>query len=207
MDCLESGEFMTIAARLEQWRERGALSPEQHRLLAGLSCGEPFSLFLELNTLLYAGILAFVAGLGWTLRTLSQQLGDVLVLTLLSAMLAPSFWYCFSRTASWSAVETASPNLVFDYALYLGSLMWSLELAYLERRFYLPSGRSDFILLVDRGFTARRLSGKDKRWMSAGTTLLGLASANTITPSQTTESSDFHFGGGDFGGGGASSDF
>jgi hypothetical protein len=28
-----------------------------------------FSFFLELNVLLYAGVLAFVAGLGWTVST------------------------------------------------------------------------------------------------------------------------------------------
>ena len=58
---------------------------------------EPFSLFLELNVLLYAGVVAFVAGLGWTVSTWSQQLGDVLVLTVLSIILAVCFWYCFSR--------------------------------------------------------------------------------------------------------------
>ena len=62
---------MTIFGRLEQWKERRVISPEQHTLLAGLSRGEPFSVFLELNILLYAGILAFVGGLGWTV-----MLGD-----------------------------------------------------------------------------------------------------------------------------------
>jgi hypothetical protein len=88
---------MTILARLKQWKESGVISSEQHTLLAGLSRGEPFSIFLELNILLYAGILSFVAGLGWTVSTWSQQLGDVLVLTVLSTMLAACSWYCFSR--------------------------------------------------------------------------------------------------------------
>ena len=55
---------MTIFDRLERWEEQGAISSAQHAHLAGLSRGEPFSLFLELNLLLYGGILAFVAGLG-----------------------------------------------------------------------------------------------------------------------------------------------
>ena len=92
-----AADFMTILTRLEQWKEQGILSPDQHTLLSALSRGEPFSLFLELNLLLYAGILAFVAGLGWTVTTWSQQLGDVLVLTVLSAILAACFWYSFSR--------------------------------------------------------------------------------------------------------------
>ena len=143
--------FMTILARLEQWKEQGAISPEQHAHLAGLSRGEPFSLFLELNVLLYAGVLAFVAGLGWTVSTWSQQLGDVLVLTILSAILAACFWYCFSRAPAWSPAETPAPSPIFDYVLYLGSLVWSVELAYLENRFHVLSGQWDLYLLATAG--------------------------------------------------------
>ena len=142
---------MTILTGLEQWEERGIISPEQHILLAGLSRGEPFSVFLELNVLLYAGILAFVAGLGWTVSTWSQQLGDLLVLAVLSTMLAACFWYCFSRAPAWSPGETPSPSLVLDYVLYLGSLVWSLELAYIENRLHLLSGNSDLYLLGTAG--------------------------------------------------------
>jgi hypothetical protein len=143
---------MTILARLAQWKEQGAISSEQYALLAGRSRGEPFSVFLELNLLLYAGVLAFVAGLGWTATTWSQQLGSVVVLTILSAILAACFWYCFSRAPAWSAAETTAPNPIFDYVLYLGSLVWCIELAYLENRFHVLSGRSDLYLLVTAGF-------------------------------------------------------
>jgi hypothetical protein len=141
----------TILARLEQWKERGVISADQHTLLSGLSRAESFSLFLELNVLLYAGVLAFVAGLGWTITTWSQQLGDVLILAALSAILAACFWYCFSRAPAWSPAETPSPSLVFDYVLYLGSLTWSLELAYIENRFHVLSGQWDLYLLVTAG--------------------------------------------------------
>src|SRR3974377_972769 len=73
---------ISILARLEHWREQGAISPGQSSHLAGLCRQEPFSLFLEMNILLCAGVLAFVAGLGWTITTWSRQLGDVLVLPL-----------------------------------------------------------------------------------------------------------------------------
>jgi len=59
---------------------------------------------------------------------------------------------------------------------------------------------------VRHGFTAARLSGKDKHWMNAGSAVLGLASPQSITPSPQP-SSDFHFGGGASGGGGAGGDF
>jgi len=139
---------VTILTRLEQWKEQGKISPEQHAHLAGLSRGEPLTLFLELNVLLYAGVLAFAGGLGWTVSTWSQQLGDVLVLTVLSTILATSFWYCFSRAPAWSPAETPPPSPIFDYVLYLGSLIWSSELAYLENRFHVLSGKLDLYLLA-----------------------------------------------------------
>ena len=138
---------MAILAQLENWKDRGVISPEQHTLLAGLARGEPVSVFLELNILLYAGVLAFVAGLGWTVSTWSQQLGDVLIVSGLSVLLGGCFWYCFSRAPEWSRTETASPSLVFDYVLYLGALTWSLELAYFEDRLNLLSGQWDLYLL------------------------------------------------------------
>jgi hypothetical protein len=147
----ENEGFMTILARLEQWKEQGKISPEQHAHLAGLCRGEPFSLFLELNVLLYAGVLAFVAGLGWTVKTWSQQLGDILVLTVLSTILAACFWYCLSRAPAWSPAETPATSPIFDYVLYLGSLVWSLELTYLENRFHVLSGQLDLYLLATAG--------------------------------------------------------
>src|SRR5258708_2622971 len=139
---------MTILARLELWKEQGAISTEQQAHLASLSRGEPFSLSLELNLLLYAGVVAFVAVLGWTIPTWSQQLGVVLILPILSIILTASFWYCFSRARAWSAAETAAPTPIFDYVLFLGSLVWCVELAYLENRFHLLSGQWDLYLLA-----------------------------------------------------------
>jgi len=102
--------------------------------------------------LLYAGVLAFVAGLGWTVTTWSQQLGDLLVVAVLSTILAACFRYCFSRAPAWSLAETPAPTAIFDYVLYLGSLVWSVELAYLENRFHVLSGQWNFFLLATAVF-------------------------------------------------------
>ena len=57
------------------------------------------------------------------------------------------------------------------------------------------------------GFTAARLSRKDKQWMNAGSAVLGLVTPQPITPSPQTRSAEFRFGGGASGGGGAGSEF
>lgn len=60
---------------------------------------------------------------------------------------------------------------------------------------------------IRHGFTAQRLSGKDKTWMSAGAATAGFLAPNIIPSSPQTDSPGVHFGGGKSGGGGASSDF
>jgi Predicted membrane protein (DUF2157) len=139
---------MTMLERLELWKEQGRISVDQKANFASLVREEPFSLALELNILLYAGVLAFVAGLGWTISTWSQQLGDVLIVMTLSILLAASAWYCLSRATAWSPAETPAPTPIFDYVLYLGSLVWCVELAYVETRFHILSGQWDIYLLA-----------------------------------------------------------
>jgi hypothetical protein len=59
---------------------------------------------------------------------------------------------------------------------------------------------------IRHGFTATRLSGKDKHWINVGATVLGPL-PHSITPGPQTSSQDFRFGGGQSGGGGAGGDF
>ena len=69
-------------------------------------------------------------------------------LTVLLAILAACFWYCFSRAPAWSTAKTPAPTAVFDYVLYLGSLVWCVGLGYLESRFHVLSGQWDLYLLA-----------------------------------------------------------
>jgi hypothetical protein len=60
---------------------------------------------------------------------------------------------------------------------------------------------------IRHGFTAARLSGRDKEWINASSAALGLVSPQSITPAPQTHSPEVRFGGGHSGGGGASGDF
>ena len=59
---------------------------------------------------------------------------------------------------------------------------------------------------VRYGFTSQRPFGKDKRWMNVGVSAISFVSAPTVAPNPQASSTP-HFGGGDSGGGGATSDF
>ena len=126
---------MTTVERLQSWKQAGIISDAQYESLSALVRKERFSLFLELNALLYLGVLALVGGLGWTFSSHFERLGDVFILTVLSIMLAGSLYYCFSKAAPYSNQETVSPNFVFDYVVYLACLLLAVELGYIEFRF------------------------------------------------------------------------
>jgi len=57
---------------------------------------------------------------------------------------------------------------------------------------------------IRHGFTAARLSGKDKHWMDVGSSVAGLFSR---TPAPQPTAPEFRFGGGQTGGGGAGGEF
>ncbi len=146
---------MTTVDRLLQWKESGAISEAQHATLAALVRKERFSLFFELNALLYLGVLSLVAGLGWTFETHFASLGDAFILVVLSLMLTGSLFYCFSRAPAYSNAEIESPNFIFDYVLYLACLVLSVELGYVEFRFeFLKEFWDNYLLFSSVAFLA-----------------------------------------------------
>ena len=128
---------MTTMSRLEQWKENGLITPAQFDAIAPLVRKDLFSVFIELNALLFLGVLSFIAGVGWTIQTYFVSLGDAAIISALTLLLCLSFYYCFSRGLPYSSGEVESPNSAFDYVLYAGCLLVGLELGYLETRFHL----------------------------------------------------------------------
>jgi hypothetical protein len=139
---------MTILGRLDRWKETGAITGLQHATLSAIVRKERFSVFVELNVLLYLGVLSFVAGIVWVTRIYFAELGDAAVLSGLTFLLGLSLYYCFSRAAPYSREQVEAPNLVFDYALYLACMLFASELAYIEVRFQILQDYWDYYFLA-----------------------------------------------------------
>jgi len=137
-----------VTEYLDRWLAAGTITPAQHQMIGALVRRERLSIFVELNALLYIGVLSFVAGLAWTASTYSAQWGDAAILVPATAVVCGCFYYCFSRGAPFSTGETPARGLVFDYVLYLGCLIFGVELGYVEYRFNLLQGQWDYYLLA-----------------------------------------------------------
>lgn len=145
---------MTTLERLAEWKALGTISQEQHDTLARLVRRERVSVYLELSALLYLGVLSFVGGLGWTMRAYVVNLGDAAILTGLTLIVAATFYYCFVKAPPYAHTEVESPILSLDYVLYLGCLVLSAEIGYIEYRFHLFDNWHHHLLIVSAIFGA-----------------------------------------------------
>ena len=102
---------MTTLQRLYNWKDAGAISDEQYRAICLLVRKDRFSVFLELNTLLYLGVLSLIAGIGWVIQAYLATLDDAAIISGLTALLLGSFYYCFSRALPYAAAAVESPTL------------------------------------------------------------------------------------------------
>jgi len=139
---------MTREQYLDEWRTARIISVEQHAALTALVRKERVSVYLELNALLYLGVLAFAAGLGWTIRDHFAALGDAAILAALGSIFAASLFYCVARSAPYAHSRVAPPTFAFDYVLYLGCLTFAAALGYIEYRFHLLQASWDAYLLA-----------------------------------------------------------
>ena len=111
------------------------MTAAQHSAISGIVRKERMSVFVELNALLYFGVLAFAGGLAWTARIYANRWGDAAILVPATALLVASLYYCLSRVGPYSPAKVEAPNFVFDYILYLACLVFAVELGYVEYRF------------------------------------------------------------------------
>src|SRR5262245_29932979 len=142
---------MKTVERLSVWRDEGVITPAQFERLGAIVRKDRFSVSLELNVLLYLGVLSIAAGLLWTVRTHFTDLGDTAIVLALSVIVVLCGWYCFSRARPYSPAEVESPTSIFDYMLYLGCLVFAIELAFVEMRFALLKDAWDTYVLVSAG--------------------------------------------------------
>ena len=127
---------MTVLARLEQWQRTGAISAAQHDAIAAIVRKDRFSVFLELNALLYLGVLSFAGGVAWTVASYSERVGDAAIVSALSCACIAAFSYCFARAHPYANRPIEHEGIAFDYVLYLGCLLLATDIGYIQSRLH-----------------------------------------------------------------------
>lgn len=159
---------------LDAWLASGRISAAQHDQLGALASRRRLSVFVELNALLYLGVIAFAGGLAWTARTYSERWGDLALLLPATALAIGCFAWVFAKAPAYSTDRVASPSLAFDYVLYLGCLVLGVELGYVQYRFPALQAQWDLLLLASAAVYLTAAYRFDNRFvLSLGIATLG----------------------------------
>jgi hypothetical protein len=139
----------SLAEELRELQSRGALDAATAARALALECRNPFSVFDELRTALYAAVALVVTGVGILIKEHLDRIGP---LTLIFA-LAPAAAACYvpaMRARSRGVPLTAGA----EYVLLLGALILSADLGYSESQFHWLGANWSRHLLILAAFHA-----------------------------------------------------
>lgn len=112
--------------------EKGLLTNDQYNKIDLVVSGKIVSVFYELRTLLYLGVMLFTTGVGILIYQNIGDFGHIISIILLCALTVVSFWYAFKNAPHYSNGKVKSPTPYYDYVVLLGSLLFISVQGYLE---------------------------------------------------------------------------
>src|SRR5258708_27887814 len=116
----------------KKWHAEGLISDATLQRVEAVESRSLFSLFWELRTLLYLGVLLLTSGLGILVYKHIDTIGHQAVLAFIAAVTAGCFFYCLRKKAPFNWEYTPAPTSTFDYILLLGCLSLLIFLGYLQ---------------------------------------------------------------------------
>ena len=118
--------------QLRELRDKNLITSEEHDKLAPIISKRLYSVFYELQTLLYLGVLLFTTGAGILIYQNIGDLGHIISIIILSILCGVCFWYIHKKSLPYSHEAVTSPTPYFDYILLLGSLLFVSIQGYLQ---------------------------------------------------------------------------
>src|SRR5882672_1717361 len=112
--------------------EKGFITQEQFQKIEPIISGKIASVFYELRTMLYLGVMLFTTGAGILIYQNIGSIGHVISLIVLALTMLVCFWYAFKHEAGYSHEPTQSPTPYYDYVLLLGCLLFISIQGYLQ---------------------------------------------------------------------------
>ncbi len=119
-------------SELNRLLEKGLLGPEQHRFLSRIYSREIISIYHEIRTLLYFGVLMFTGGAGILIYKNAGTIGHLLNNTALAIIMMACFWYAGKNRPTFSKAQVESPSSYYDYVVLLGALLFIALEGYLQ---------------------------------------------------------------------------
>ena len=120
---------------LHTLRDKGLIETDTLHAIEAFEAKKPFSLYWELNTLLYLGVLLLNIGLGVLIYQNINTVGHAILVALIGAASAGCLGYCIWRRPAFSWGEQESPTPYYGYILMLGCFTFLIFEGYLQYRY------------------------------------------------------------------------
>lgn len=112
--------------------ERNLITKEQFEKIDPITSGRIVSIFYELRTLLYLGVMLFTTGAGMLIYQNIGDVGHIVSILFLTVMMVLCFWYVFKRAVDYTHAAVKSPTPYYDYVLLTGCLLFVSIQGYLQ---------------------------------------------------------------------------
>lgn len=132
--------------------EKGFISETQFNQIEPIVSGKIVSVFYELRTMLYLGVLLFTGGIGILIYENIGALGHIIAMILLSLTTLLCFWYAFAKGLPFTLEKVKSPTPYFDYIVLLGSLLFISVQGYLQFQYELLDDNLGWSTLITAAF-------------------------------------------------------
>lgn len=118
--------------RLKQLLEKNLITADQFSYLEPIYTRETVSVFYELRTLLYLGVMLFTTGVGILIYQNIGDLGHLLSIIALFLLTIACFYYAFRKAVPYTHGRVKPPTPYYDYIVLLGSLLLVAGLGYIQ---------------------------------------------------------------------------
>jgi hypothetical protein len=112
--------------------EKNLITEDQFQKIETITSGKIISVFYELRTLLYLGVLMFTTGAGVLIYQNIGELGHLISILILTMIMMGCYWYVITRGKNYSNDVVSPPNAYFDYVLLLGCLLFVSIQGYIQ---------------------------------------------------------------------------
>lgn len=129
--------------------EKGLIDEKQFSYLNSIAEKEKFSVYYELRTLLYLGVLLLTTGVALLIYTNLGEFGHYIALLSIAVICILSFRYVIEKEIPFSNQKLESPTPYYDYALLIGALLFISFQGYLQFMYDIFEGYWSYNTLIN----------------------------------------------------------
>ena len=118
--------------QLKELLDQGEITPEQYGQLAPIYERKVVSVYYELRTLLYLGVLLFTSGLGILIYKNIGEFGHAIAIVSLFVLTGLCMVYAFRAAVPYTNIRAKVPSPYYDYVVLLGCLLFVAGLGYIQ---------------------------------------------------------------------------